>query len=242
MSATGRFGLATGLLLLGVVGQYVLLWHLHGAQATFPPLRQPLDKLPRQVRTAFQDPKETHLWVGLDLPMPENFLQRKDLRIDDALYRKYDAPSAGLSADLYCGYSDIADDRKHHPIVCLNAVMGVPEDDSGRKLVFLDAEKKRPAQRFLFRTPTRPTTVYYWHYTWPSNAESKLGPLQEIHQKFSRPTPSMTVQIFTHAVGEGLDQMETYLLPKVDAILRSDFVPAGATVDCYWLNIGVVRN
>ncbi|MCI0464607.1 MAG: EpsI family protein [Gemmataceae bacterium] len=182
------------------------------------------------------------LWEGKAHPQQQGVRDRLPFQADDMLMRLYRSDASPHPVELYLVHSRAGEDRKHHPEVCLRDVAGAPEDPSARQIVYLDAEQKRPAQRFRFRTgTTEQTTVYYWHYTFSPLPREGQTFLQALHQRLSRPAPSVTVQVSTLAPPEQLAAVEQTFLPALDAALQAGQLPARTTVGYERLAILVVR-
>jgi exosortase len=240
---------AGGCLALVLGAQVGLRLHLGAAgEHAYPELARGLDALPLAVKgpplsesTGGQAPPTT-VWQGRPHPQQQAVRARLPFQADDMLMRLYHSDAIPYPVELYLVHSRVAEDRKHHPEVCLRDVAGAPEDTSARGIVYLDAELKRPAQRFRFRTgTTEHTTVYYWHYTFSPQPREGQTFLQALHQRLSQPAPSVTVQVSTLAPPEQLAAVENTFLPALDAALQAGQLPARTRVGCERLNILVIR-
>ncbi len=235
-----RLTIAAGCLTVGLLGQWALQWHLaSGEPDCFPALTRNLAQLPLEFAT--ESPLVHSAWLGKVSPNEESLRRSLPFRADEIISRSYGNDKGDAPVDLYMVYSREGEDRKHHPEICIRDVAGATELTRARKTLFLDSEKKRPIMRFCFQTGTNQfVTVYYWHYTLhPASYEGKTF-LQVVHQKMSRPAPSLTVQAAIHA-SERLEHVEDVFLRWLDGHLRREHLPPSATMGCERLPIALIR-
>jgi hypothetical protein len=172
-------------------------------------------------------------WIGAANPSEAETRKQLPFTPDALLLRTYVNGDRSLALGLYMVHSRQADDRKHHPEVCIRDVTGATEDLASRKILFVDAERKRPIQRFRFKTSaTQHTTVYYWHYTLPPVPRAGATPLQVMYQRINTPAPSVTVQVSLAAEKEQLETVETGFLVVLDQALRDQYLPQGTVMAC----------
>lgn len=235
MTLRGRLELAAGLLGVGVFGQFLLAWHLSSVELAYPQLTKKLRDLP----VSFTVGKTT--WQGAD--DPQTGAIRLPYRTEEILHRFYTQKDNGVFLDLFSLYSREGDDRKHHPEVCIRDVGGSPEILEDQKAIPLSADGKRVAMRFRFETGIKQvTTVYYWHYTFPIVLQEGQTWMQALHQRTSRPAPSVTILLASNASLDQLDAVEKQFLPLLDRELGERHLPPRALVGHNRLPIGVVRN
>ena len=244
MNLPARFLLVNATLGLGLAAQWGLNRHVNsGADLAYPEIRAPISAI-SLVLPASAD----HLaagsrgaWIGKSVH-EEKIRRELPFVPDDLVSRTYVQSDAPLGLALYLVYSREAADRKHHPEVCIRDVTGAPEDLAARKILFLDKDGQQPIQRFRFRTgATRHTTVYYWHFTFPRIPREEESALQVIHQRLSKPAPSITVQVSTMAEPEQLDAIEQGFLVQLNRILWQHHLPEGTAMGCDRLPIALIR-
>jgi hypothetical protein len=247
MSLSRRLMLVAGCLAVGVLGQLALGWHLSGASAgAYPDLARDLDALPTELTNpleprAADDSWAPATWYGADRSDREALKAKIDFA-DSLCARNYRPGATGPPVSLYMVYSRAGEDRNHHPEICIREAAGAPEDLSARAIVYLDAARQRPVQRFRFRVgSTQNMTVYYWHYTLDPVFPEGQTFLQVLHQKMSRSAPSVTVEVSTLAPPGELPAVEKDFLVAVDAVLQRDYLPPTARIGCDRLPIGVIR-
>jgi hypothetical protein len=244
-----RLMLATACLAVGVLGQFALQWHLERAQGTpYPALARDLSDFPLDLanpvaESTAGESSVSGRWQGADRPDLEALRPRLGFVTEGLLSRVYQPVLGGPAVDLYMVYSRAAEDRKHHPEICIREASGAPEDLSARALLFLDDQGQRPVARFRFRTGTAQyLTVYYWHYTLDPVTPEGQTFLQVLHQRLSHPAPSITVQVSTTAPADELQPVERDFLVAVDAVLQRDHLPATARMGCDRLPIRAVHD
>jgi hypothetical protein len=180
-------------------------------------------------------------WAGVPHPNVAD-LRKQVAFAEDVLYRAYGTHASGPVAIVYVAYSPRGEDREHHPEICMREAAGVAEDTNGRAIVALDAEKRRPAQRFLFRPgPGRHLFMYYWHYTMPPRERGDLSWAQFLHRRMKSSPPSISVQVSTAVPPEQLSAVEKGFLPALDAALQAHVLPEGTAVGCERLPIVLLR-
>jgi hypothetical protein len=245
MSLSARFALINLILCVALAAQFVLSWHVRGgSDLIYPELRAPLAQVPLEF-PSHGDKSSQHAaggWIGKTNPHEEAIRNQLPFVPDDLLSRTYFRTDSALNLNLYMVYSRQGDDRKHHPEVCIRDVAGAPEDVDARKILFLDADEKHPVQRFRFRTgATQHTTVYYWHFTFPRLPREGETFLQVLHQRGSKPAPSVTVQVSTSAEMDQLEAIERDFLVSLDHVLWERHLPAGTVMGCDRLPIALLR-
>jgi hypothetical protein len=267
-----RLFVVAALLAAAVGAQFLLQAHLGASpEGVYPELRQDLESFPLELRTA-DDPSArmvavaaafavaapdsalapvavaaaaapvTPAWSGQTSPHIDKLREKLTFEVNGLVSRQYQLRRAGLAVGLYMVYSRSADDRKHHPEVCIRDAGGASEELAGRALVPLDESGDRFAQRLRFHTGiAETTTVYYWHYTLEPGAAPGLTTVQRFHQRLSQSAPSITVQVSATAPSGVLGAVEKDFLPLVDATMKEQFLPSRTRVGCDRLPIGVVR-
>lgn len=246
MSPTSRLGAAVLLLGLTLVLQLGLVLHLGAdSRSVFQSLQRPLSELPREITL---EGKETrHLtWIGETRADEQEILGQLPFKPDDMISRNYLLQSAGVYATLYMVHSRVAEDRKHHPEICIREVAGLPEVTPPDTLVLDGDKKKRPVRRFRFRTsPGMVTSVYYWHYTFQFAPTQEQSLFQTLHQTLGKPAPSITVQISTVAPENRLQAVETLVeqtfLVALDNVLIKEHLPTKVEMGCESVPIALVR-
>jgi hypothetical protein len=240
--------IAASCLAAGALAHVGLELHLRAARANvFVPLQQKLASLPMQLpgpkAAADVNPAELPAaWRGVKHPATAALAGKIDFA-DDFIFRAYQPKTGGPVVELYAIYSRKGEDRKHHPEVCIREVAGAPEDPKWRAVLFLDAEEKRPVQRFRFQTgTTRHVTVYYWHYEFPRVQHQGQSVLQDLHQRLAQRPPSITVQVSTAAGDDDLAVVERSFLPAVDTALRGGPLPDKTIMACDRIPIRVIRD
>jgi hypothetical protein len=248
MNLSRRMLIAAACLALGVAAEVALQWHLARApESPYPTLRQELAACPLELATRTEAPSAgasaaSEVWKGIDLPGLEELRASLPFHADDLVLRAYREWPAGPLVNLYLVHSRIGDDRRHHPEVCIREVTGAPEDLDARALVYLDGEHQRAVQRFRFRTGTgQTTTVYYWHYTFEPAPQHGQSLVQFLHQRLSKPAPSLTVQVASAASPEELVVVEKSFLVAVDATLQKEHLPAGTRIGCDRQAVSLIR-
>jgi hypothetical protein len=248
MSLPGRLTLVTVCLGAGVLAQLGLAWHLNAAAAgAYPELTRDLDAFPLEVANPAPERSPDNgwppaTWYGVDRPDREGLREKLDFA-DELCSRTYHPNGVGIAVTLYMVYSRAGEDRNHHPEICIREVAGAPEELSRRAVIYLDAARQRPVQRFCFRTGNMQyMTVYYWHYTLDPTFPEGQTFLQVLHQKLSHAAPSVTVEVSTFAQPGELPAVEQDFLVAVDAMLQRDHLPATARIGCDRLPVGVIRD
>lgn len=242
-SASSLWGvqLITGGLVLGVVGQWLLLAHLQQAgEWSYPSLQAPLAEVPLTIA----DPIGGQiLWHGqVNTEQEAHLRQRLPFAVDDLLIRLY-RTEQGDWVRVYMVHSRAGEDRKHHPEICIRDVSGAPEEVAFRKRVPLEATSRAEAQRFRFWTGTnRSLVVYYWHYTLEPVTVEELSRLQRLHQRLGISPPSVTVQVSTSGENPGhLATVEKVLLSALHAAMEHRILPPTSRCGCDRIPIGLAR-
>ena len=240
MPLTRRIWWTIGVLLVTLIAQTGLLWHLKtGPVNTFDELRQSFIRLPFQITTT-DDTGRTLIWKGGTSPDEPQVRQKLPFAAKDLLLRRYRLSDSDIGLELYLVHSSEGEDRKHHPEICVRDVAGIPEDADGRRII--EMEKDRPAQRLVFRpNPNQPVTLYYWHYTFVPNNQPNQDGLQRLYQTFSRNLPSITALVATNCSADRLPMVEKQFLSKLDRMLRDHFLPEHTRIGCDRLPIGLTR-
>ena len=205
-----RWTLMLVLLGSGVLGQLALRRHLAAAGEPAPqPLRKPLAELPLALRD----------WRGQDQRIDDPGL----LIGDERLRRSYRREPAGMTAEVWLVYSREAEDRLHHPEVCM-AVAGQVEDPAGREAVAVPGHAA-PVQQYRFGSGRTQQLVYYWHYTLPAAAGGQLDALQLIHQYLRWRPASVTIEVFAPERSPDDRKQAQDLVRQIDAALQSHLPP-----------------
>jgi hypothetical protein len=249
MHVSQRLQAAAACLVVGVLAQLGLSWHLRGSEvASYSDITAPLRDFPATLAAtaALAGTEGTPLqmmWFGRDADGLDEFRAKLPYRVDDLLYRGYMPAQGGRPVFIYMIYSRQGEDRKHHPEVCVRDASGATEDLAARRQIALDANGERSVMRFRFRTgAARFTTVYYWHYTLEAMSPKSQSFLQALHQRLSQAAPSMTVQVWLDASPDELDVVEKGFLVAVDTALRQNHLPATARIGCNRLPIALTRD
>jgi exosortase len=225
-------------LALCVLMQLLLQSHLSAAGAAdeYPALLQPLAQLPLLFRA---DGRENRAWNGED--SADLTALRAQVQFADELISRTYVPDSGEPAvRLYMVHSRQGEDLEHHPEICIRDVGGAVEDQSFATILYLDAEQRRPVQRFRFRTGLgRDTVIYYWHYSLDAATREGQTFLQALHQRLGRRPPSVTVQVSTNAPPEALGEVEQSFLDAVDRAMTQHILPPTARMGCERLPIRV---
>jgi len=242
MSLTARLLLINALVAVALAAQWGLNWHLQaGGPLGYADIRTPISQVPL-VLSADGDAQESGCWRGKTNPHEEIIRKQLPFVPEDLVSRTYVLDGSPLFVNLYLVYSRQGDDRKHHPEICIRDVAGAPEDVSARRILRLENDETRPVQRFRFRTSsTHHTTVYYWHYTFPRIARADESRLQVLHQRLSKPAPSITVQVSTLAEVGDLDDIEKNFLVALDRTMRNAHVPEGTLMGTDRMPIALIR-
>jgi hypothetical protein len=243
MTLTGRLRLIVVCLALLGCAEWALRRHVSavGGQC-YPDLQLPLRDLPLELNGDPSPHGTAANWRGEEHPAYSELRKQLTFEVDEVFFRLYQERTSGSLVQLYMVYSKVGDDRKHHPEICIRDVSGAAEDLAGRKRIALDADGRRLAQRFRFRTSSSTmTTVYYWHYTFPPLPDERRDWLQTLHLLLSSPSPSLTVQITTTAPPAELEGIERSLVAQIDATMCARHLPSGALIGCDRLPIGLSR-
>jgi hypothetical protein len=224
-----RLMIAAGCLALGLAAQLGLRWHLDRFGSPYPDIQGELSSFPSELPDG---------WKGQDYPDLAEFRAKLPYDSDAILWRRYQNAAGDTAVNLYAVFSRQGEDRNHHPEICMREAAGVPEDRSGRAIVYLDGDARRPVQRFRFRTGAdQAVTVYYWHYTFEPAWRDRPSFLQGLYQNYSRRAPSMTVQASVHGSEQEQETTEKDFLGRVDSALRAAYLPPSARMSCERLPI-----
>lgn len=221
---------------LTLAAQAVLLAHLQARPAVpTAELVEPLSCVPVSLGA----------WLGQDLPpttLP-TFSAAYSMAADDRLYRAYRLPNrpsrdqaAAVSAPchVWAVYFRDGRDRQHHPRICGRAA-GLEETS----LTPLAIDAGPPVAHYAFRGNAGPHHVYYWHYSLESTDAFDPSPLRRLHQRSTRRSPSLTVEVFTAAASpDELANVEE-LVRQADHAIKG-CLPAGARRGCDVLPIRMV--
>ena len=243
MTLPARLLLITAILGATLVVQSGLNWHMRGGEETdYADLRKPISDLPLTIPPVESDAPQTPniSWIGATNEKHQNDIRAQlPFEPNGLLSRTYELSDKSLALHLYMVYSRQADDRKHHPEICIRDVAGKPEILEARKILFVNSDPKRPIQRFRFQTSnTHHTTVYYCHFTFPRVPRPGETALQVLHQQLSRQAPSITVQVSTMAEikttaeSNRLEPIESVFLPALDKLLQESYLPKGTVMGC----------
>jgi hypothetical protein len=239
-----RLLVLTALLGVTLLVQVGLTRHMRSGSANlYPMIRKDISQLPQTLAAPDEPASTTALarWVGKDAN-PEEVRKHLPYTPNDLVSRHYQLQGTGLGVNLYLVHSRQADDRKHHPEICIRDVTGAPEDLEARQLVYLDADGRRPVQRFRFRTgASQYTTVYYWHYTFSPLPQEGRTFLQVLYQRMATPAPSLTAQVTTTARPEEVGAVEKTFLVALDQALQKDYLPPDTVIGCDRLPIALTR-
>jgi hypothetical protein len=172
-------------LVVGIVAlaaQTALQAHLD-APGPIPPgmLTKKLDQLPLQLGD----------WIGKDLALDESVVYTHPM---EYLQRGYINVQTKQQVQLWVVYSEVGEDRGHHPEVCY-PVAGQPEDFRARADIEVPGHKS-PVQQLRYGKGSDMKLVYYWHYTLPSPETPDLDDLQRTYQRLRQRSASVTLQVF----------------------------------------------
>jgi exosortase len=210
MGLSGRMATITGVLTLLAVSQWLLVWHVRNVNAANQEyLRAPLADL----ATSLGD------WSGSDRPITNP----EWLYADQHLNREYHEASSGQSAALWLAYSASGTDRKHHPEIC-QSVAGKTEDLRFHQTLDLK-DGAGPIQQFRFLGISESERVLYWHYTFPTAAQSDWTWVQQIYFRTHFRPASVTVEVT--APENGPVQL-TEFARRLDIALRHEIVGPSA--------------
>jgi hypothetical protein len=247
MNLTRRLLMGCPLLGAGLLIHWALLWQLAPIRnAARLGLRANLASLPIEFHIpessrANAIPETFRAWRGSEHPGQAELAKQASFA-DDLLLRIYSPDDLDPKAMIYAVFSRTAEDRKHHPEICVRDIQGSPEDIDRRKTIHLNEDQGRPVQRFRFQTGTDSyTMVYYWHYALTPPLSGELSHLQQIHLRNLPKCPSVTVQVTTTAAIGDLDALESSLLVAVDRELRESVLPPSVTMSCDLLAIALWR-
>jgi hypothetical protein len=246
MTLLARLLLISAFLGATLAAQLALHWHMRGGEALdYAHLRKSLPQLPLNF-PASEDkssPAKYGAWFGNANPAADAIIRAQlPFKPDDLLCRTYVKNDLSIGLNLYMVYSRKGEDRKHHPEICIRDVTGATEDLNARKILYVDAEGKRPIQRFRFRADaTQYTTVYYWHYTLPRVPRAGETDLQVMYQRMNKPAPSITVQVSMTAELDQLEPVEKGFLVSLDQAMRDQQLPDGAVMGCDRIPIALLR-
>jgi exosortase len=241
----GRRWLVAAAVVAGLVGLTMLFqWHIAaGGKGSYPENPGKFAQVPYE----FAADDKTLLWRGEEIDRVREETRKKlPFDADDLSYRGYQTVDGRYQALVYMVHSEIGEDRKHHPEICIREVSGAPEVAGGRKAVSLlgpDGPQDGPkAQRFRFSTGGgRSMAVYYWHYSVRPN-DGQLDPVQRVHQAVGTGKPSVTVQLTTAGDdSRGLELVERTLLPQLHAALTGQVLPPNTAAGCDRLPVVFVR-
>jgi hypothetical protein len=204
MSLRVRGWIAVAFLAGGLAGQEMLRAHLTEVPLPAPAaLQLPLSELPLQIGP----------WRGEDLPLAE-----ADRYADQHLNRRYRHLERNQTLTLWVVYARDAEDRNHHPEVCM-AVAGRQEDRQVRQTFELDAAGA-PIQQYRYRSLAGAKWVFYWHYTLPVRLDPQLAALQRIYQRARCRASSLTLEVFAPSrTPEELETVQQFV-SALDAAIR----------------------
>ncbi len=172
---------------VALITQTVVLAHLEGSG----------DNPPGKLTKALKDfPKELGggRWrqVGKDEKLDET-VDTVYVHPLEHLQRVYQNVETGQHLQVWVVYSEVGEDRGHHPEVCY-PVAGYHEVEGGRALVEVPGQKS-PVQQLRYGDENDTRLVYYWHYTLPSQQAAELDGFQKTFQKLRRREASVTLQV-----------------------------------------------
>ena len=206
-----RFLIIGGLVAACLAAQGLLFAHLKtGPQLEPGSLRQKLADFPRQLGS----------WVGEDVPMSD-----EEQYASDHFKCQYVSREFRQAVLLWMVFSDVGEDRKHFPEICLTT-HGMTEDLSGNDLVEVDGHPS-PIQQHRFRNEEYSQLVYYWHYSIPPEEVEGLTTLQRAYQEIRNRRASITLQVFVPEGGDNTREAALDFVKLVDGEIQ-DFVGADA--------------
>jgi len=224
MKLTYRFAVALSVILVGLIIQGMLFAHLKAAR-DIPP-----GKLTNAL-AAF--PMELENWRGKDMPIKE-----EERYATEHFQRAYVDTQTGQQLTLWMVYSDIGEDRSHHPEICFQ-VAGQQEDIFAREFVEVEGHEQ-PVQQMRFRGEKFNQYVYYWHYTLPSPPVEGLTELQKLYKQLRRRPASLTLQVFAPEMSEQTTERAIEFVKLADAAIQ-DFVGPEAVRGCDRLPVTLIE-
>jgi hypothetical protein len=214
MTRVHRCVLCAGILLVGLAAQ-AGLEHLN--QTERPPLRRPLTTIP----------KELGDWVGDDVPVAADILERA--QTTEYLNRVYESRKLpGLQLTLWINYSAKGTNLRHTPEICLpSGGWNKIESQTGVLTVTAPSGKDLLITRLGYGRGELVEQVGFWYYIF---GEGKLENLvrqlpitsRSSHGRTTRGS-SMTIEIFCpgehDADGEALKDFAQALLTNLEPVL-----------------------
>lgn len=179
MTFESRVTIASGVLALGALLHFAFVQYLEAA-GPMPTihLKHDLTEFPTQLSE----------WQGVDLP------QKNEGYGDDNLFRTYENPDTKQALTLWMVYSEVGEDRGHHPEVCLK-VAGNREDTRVRNALPVEGHGS-PIQQYRFVAPDGSSQwVFYWHYTLMP-PRTGANELQLKYQRMHKRPSSLTIEVF----------------------------------------------
>jgi len=211
--------LSVGVITLLILLQLSLQHHLHSSVNEQPVVDFSFNELPWQLGT----------WKGQPHPETDKVTQQADFA--DAVTLRTYTDNLGHAAAVYLVFSATGRDRLHHPEICLRDAGGAVEIKKDRRIIPLQPDTERFAERFRYqRQRQERTLIYYWHYTFMPPITGEQSFLQRVHLKQYDRWPGITVQAQTN-MNDPLawQALETTLLPELDRWL-STHIPTDAQV------------
>jgi hypothetical protein len=182
-----------------------------------PPLRRPLSSLPMYIGD----------WVGIDLPVEAEIIQRA--QTTEYLSREYESRTRpGLKLNLWVNFSVMGTNLRHTPEICLPS--GGAEKIEAQTRVFEITEGEGPSvrvSRLGYRQGELVKHVGFWYYIFgEGRLENYVRNLpitsQSSHGRATRGS-SMTIEVFypgeQDADGIALREFARELIRELDPIL-----------------------
>src|SRR5262249_17830118 len=138
MTLSARFALINLVLCVALAAQFALTWHVRGgSDLIYPELRAPIAQLPLEFPSNGEKSSQQANggWIGKTNPNQDATRDKLPFVPEELLSRFYKRTDSTLLLNLYMVYSRQADDRKHHPEVCVRDVAGAPEDLDARNIL-----------------------------------------------------------------------------------------------------------
>ncbi len=159
-------------------------------------------------------------WRGIDREPDDD----QKLYGDQYIQRYYIHPSQEKTVALWLTYSQIGDDRNHHPEVCMTAA-GKREDRAARQTCPVEGSGN-PPQQYRFEGPTGDRQwVFYWHYTLSLPDQNEAHPLQDLYRRLRRRPSSVTIEVFAPENSSSDLEFAQEFVRLVDSSLRNHVGP-----------------
>lgn len=180
MPLENRVTLGITLMIAAAVVHFAVVRYLEAA-GPMPTvhLKQPLANLPTSLGE----------WDGEDLPPAEGAIYG-----DDYAFRSYRNRRTQQTLTLWVVYSEVGEDRGHHPDVCMK-VAGKVEDKAAARTFPVEGHSA-PIQQYRFLDADGSMSVFYWHYTMQPPPDPSTSALQRRYQALHKRPSSMTIEVF----------------------------------------------